>query len=44
MSKRTLSQVLSIAFALSKAEEVGINEIKWLRNEVKRWAHNLISF
>jgi len=43
MNKKSLSQVLSIGFALSKASEVGNNEVKWFRSEVKRWFHNLLS-
>lgn len=43
-TKKSLSQVMSIAFALSKASEVGVNEIKWFRSEMKRWFTNRISF
>ncbi len=44
ITKKSLSQVMSIAFALSKASEVGVNEITWFRNELKRWAANLAKF
>ncbi len=37
MNKRTYSQLMSIIFSLSKADNVGINEIKWLRKEMKNW-------
>lgn len=43
-TKRSLGQVVSIAFALSQDNQVHINEIKWLRNEIKKWFFNLFKF
>lgn len=41
MNKKSLSQILSIIFSLSKAQEVGLNEIKWVRKEINQWFINL---
>ena len=42
VTKKSLAQVLTIACALSKTENVGTNEIMWFRNELKRWFNSLM--
>ncbi len=42
--KTTLSNIISILFALSKSDDIKKEEINWFRNELNRWFENLLTF
>jgi hypothetical protein len=41
-TKKSFTQVMTIAFSIAMAPDTGMNEIKWFRSELKRWFNNII--
>jgi hypothetical protein len=43
VSRKTLSQVITLAFAINMNGVTTSEDISWLRREIKAWADSLLS-